>query len=130
MTAYTELEARFRRIGAVEEAIAVLHWDSAAMMPPGGAASRSEQLATLRGIAHGLLTASEIADLLDSAEGETAALGPWERANLREMRRCWRHAASVPADLVEAVSRARSECETVWRAARPVFYLVMGLPRR
>src|SRR6185437_6292527 len=38
MTSYTDLEARFRRLGAVEEAIAVLHWDAAAMMPPGGAA--------------------------------------------------------------------------------------------
>src|SRR5512142_1551402 len=90
MRPYTDLEARFRRLGAVEEAIAVLHWDAAAMMPPGGAAARAEQLATLRGIAHGLLTAPDIADLLDAAEGETAVLGPWQRANLREMRRRWR----------------------------------------
>ena len=41
MTAYQELEARFRRVGALEEAIGVLHWDSATMMPPGGAATRA-----------------------------------------------------------------------------------------
>ena len=128
MTAYTDLETRFRRLGAVEEAIAVLHWDAAAMMPPGGAAARSEQLATLRGIAHQLLTAPEIADLLDAAEREAAALGPWQRANLREMRRSWRHAAAVPADLVEAMSRACSESETVWRAARPADDFAMALP--
>src|SRR5207248_2673216 len=118
MAAYTELEARFRRLGAVEEAIAVLHWDAAAMMPPGGAAARSEQLATLRGIAHQLLTAPEIADLLTAAEGDADNLGLWQRANLREMRRRWRHEAAVPPDLVEALSRARSDSETVWRAAR------------
>src|SRR5205814_3659387 len=28
MTAYTDLETRFGRLGAVEEAIAVLHWDA------------------------------------------------------------------------------------------------------
>ena len=128
MTAYTDLETRFGRLGAVEEAIAVLHWDAAAMMPPGGAAARSEQLATLRGIAHQLLTAPEIADLLDAAEGEAAALGPWQRANLREMRRRWRHAAAVPADLVEAMSRACSESETVWRTARPADDFAMALP--
>jgi carboxypeptidase Taq len=128
MTAYTDLETRFRRLGAVEEAVAVLHWDAAAMMPPGGAAARSEQLATLRGIAHQLLTAPEIADLLDAAEREAAALGPWQRANLREMRRSWRHAAAVPADLVEAMSRACSESETVWRAARPADDFAMALP--
>jgi carboxypeptidase Taq len=128
MTAYTNLDARFRRLGAVEEAIAVLHWDAAAIMPPGGAAARSEQLATLRGIAHAKLTAPEIGDLLDAAESETAALGPWQRANLREMRRCWRHAAAVPADLIEASSRARSESETIWRAARPADDFAMALP--
>jgi len=128
MMAYADLDARFRRLGVVEEAIAVLHWDAAAMMPPGGAVSRSEQLATLRGIAHQLLTASEIADLLAAAEAKTAALGPWQRANLREMRRRWRHAAAVPADLVETLSRARSESEMVWRAARPADDFAMALP--
>src|ERR1041385_2901617 len=101
MTAYTELEARFRRLGAVEEAIAVLHWDAAAMMPPGGAAARAEQLATLRVIAHQLLGAPDNADLLAAAEAEAGSLGAWQRANLREMRRRWRHAAAVPDDLVE-----------------------------
>src|SRR5205085_7711260 len=111
-----------------EEAIAVLHWDAAAMMPPGGAAARSEQLATLRGIAHQMLAAPEIANLLTAAEGDADNLGPWQRANLREMRRGWRHAAAVPADLVEAMSRACSESETVWRAARPADDFAMALP--
>ena len=128
MTSYTDLEARFRRLGAVEEAIAVLHWDAAAMMPPGGAAARSEQLATLHGIAHRLLTAPEITDLFEAADAETAALGVWQRANLREMRRRWRHAAAVPPDLVEAMSRACSESETIWRRACPADDFAMALP--
>jgi len=128
MTAYTELEARFRRLGAVEEAIAVLHWDAAAMMPPSGGAARSEQLAILRGIAHQLLAAPEIGDLLAAAEPDAAELGPWQHANLREMRRRWRHAEAVPADLVEALSRARSASEAVWRMARPADDFAMALP--
>jgi carboxypeptidase Taq len=125
---YPELEARFRRLGAVEEAIAMLHWDAAAMMPPGGAVSRAEQLATLRVIAHQLLSSPEIADLLTAAEGEGNSLDHWQRANLREMRRRWRHAAAVPGDLVEALSRARSGSETVWRAARPADDFAAALP--
>lgn len=127
-SAYPELEARFRRLGVVEEAIAMLHWDAAAMMPPGGAAARAEQLATLRVMAHQLLSASEIGDLLAAAEGEANSLDHWERANLREMRRRWRHAAAVPEDLVEALSRARSESETVWREARPAGDFAAALP--
>ena len=118
MTAYQQLEARFRRLGALDEAIGVLNWDAAAMMPPGGASARAEQLATLRLLAHQQLTAAELGDLLDEAAAEDGALDPWQRANLREMRRRRVHAAALPGALVEAVSRACSECETIWRKAR------------
>ncbi|MBV8457054.1 MAG: carboxypeptidase M32, partial [Acetobacteraceae bacterium] len=118
MSAYHQLETRFRRIGAVEEAISVLHWDAAAMMPRGGAAARAEQLATLRLIAHEHLTAPALGELLAEAEQEADGLNAWQRANLREMRRRRLHAAAVPGALVEAESRACSECETIWRQAR------------
>jgi carboxypeptidase Taq len=119
MTAYRQLEAHFRRLGMLEEAIAFLNWDTAAMMPAGGAASRAEQLATLRLLAHERLTAPEIGDLIGEADAENGELGPWQQANLREMRRRWLHAAAVPGELVEARSRACSECEARWREARP-----------
>jgi carboxypeptidase Taq len=118
MTAYRQLETRFRRLGAIEGAISMLHWDAAAMMPAGGAAARAEQLAALRGVAHQHLTAPEIGDLLAKAESETRTLNDWQRANLREMRRRQLHAAALPGTLVEAESRACSECEAVWRNAR------------
>ncbi|HUC10323.1 MAG TPA: carboxypeptidase M32, partial [Stellaceae bacterium] len=119
MTAYQQLEARFRRLGALDEAISVLHWDSATMMPPGGAATRAEQLASLSLLAHQQLTAADMDDLLSEAESRKAALDRWQVANLREMRRRHGHAAALPGDLVEAVARISSECETVWRRARP-----------
>ena len=119
MTPYQQLEARFRRLGALEEAIGVLNWDNATMMPPGGAATRAEQLATLSLVAHEQLTAPEIGGLLAEAEDERPALDPWQQANLREMKRRRGHAAAVPGDLVEAVARISAECETVWRKARP-----------
>jgi len=118
MTAYRQLEARFRRIGTIEQAISVLHWDTAAMMPSGGATARAEQLATLRLIAHQHLTEPKMESLLIEAEAAGDPLDNWQRANLREMRRRWRHAAAVPGALVEAESRACSECEAVWRKAR------------
>ena len=31
MNAYRQLETRFRRIGAIEQAISMLHWDAAPM---------------------------------------------------------------------------------------------------
>ena len=118
MTAYRQLETRFRQIGTIEQAISVLHWDTAAMMPSGGATARAEQLATLRLIAHQHLTEPKMESLLIEAEAAGDPLDNWQRANLREMRRRWRHASAVPGALVEAESRACSECEVVWRKAR------------
>jgi carboxypeptidase Taq len=118
MTAYRVLEQRFRRLGAIEQAISVLHWDTAAIMPEGGAAARADQLATLRLIAHQHLVAPEIETMLAEADAASDELGEWQRANLREMRRRWLHATTVPGALVEAESRACSECEAVWRRGR------------
>src|SRR5260370_36877179 len=107
MTAYRELEERFRRLGAIEQAISVLHWDTAAIMPNGGAAARAEQLATLRLIAHQHLVAPEIEGLLAEANAASDEFGEWQRANLLEMRRRWLHATAVPGAPFQAQSRAR-----------------------
>jgi carboxypeptidase Taq len=117
--AYGELERRFRRLALIGESSGLLQWDMAAVMPEGGAAIRGEQLAELKVIAHETITDPRLADLLDRAErDEAAALDPWRRANLREMRRSWRHASALPGDLVAALSRTVSECEMRWRGAR------------
>jgi carboxypeptidase Taq len=129
MTAYRQLEARFRWVSILEQAISVLHWDAATMMPPGGAAARTEQLASLRRIVHEALTAPGLGDLAAVADAEHNALDPWQAANLREMCRRLAHAAALPGDLVEAASRAGSECETTWRTARPEGDFAAVLPR-
>ncbi len=117
MTAYQELESLFHRHANLRTATAVLQWDMAVMMPLGGAEVRAEQLAVLGRTCHDLITTPEIADRLDEAGGDVE-LDPWHVANLREMRRQWLHAVAVPGDLIEALSRATSRCETVWRSAR------------
>ena len=119
MSAYRALEARFRRLGLLGGAAAILHWDWATMMPPGGAEPRAAQLAELALIRHETLTDTRVSDLLDEAEGETDTLDDWQQANLARMRRRWREAAALPSDLVQALSEASSHSEMVWREARP-----------
>src|SRR5262249_30422776 len=77
-------------------------------------------------------------DLVVDAERESNALDAWQRANLREISRRRKHAAALPGSLVEAESRACSECEVVWRDARsrndfaavlPLLERVLGLQR-
>lgn len=117
-SAYKKLEEHVGRLGRVEEAIAILHWDAATMMPEGGAAGRSEQIATLRGISHAMETEAWIGDAIAQAR-EDETLDAWQRVNLQEIERQWVHATAVPAKLVEASSRKGSACEMVWRVARP-----------
>ncbi len=118
MQVYRSLEERFARINSIEDAIGILQWDAETMMPEGAADSRSDQLATLKGLAHELLTAPDTGELLALADQDSGQLDDWQCANLREMRRIYLHGSAVPADLVEASSRAVSKAELVWREAR------------
>jgi carboxypeptidase Taq len=119
LSAYHRLEARFRRIRAIGDAEAVLHWDLATMMPKGGASARADQLAVLKSLRHEILTHAETAALLAEAEADSANdLDDWQRANLAEMARAHAHATALTPDLVEAASRAASACETAWREAK------------
>tara|TARA_Y100001970_G_scaffold293181_2_gene438362 strand:+ start:4829 stop:6313 length:1485 start_codon:yes stop_codon:yes gene_type:complete len=117
LSAYIELERRFHRIAALGEAAGMLQWDMSVLMPSGGVAARTEQLTALKLTAHEMKTAPDLLDLLEAAEGEQLE-EPWQRANLNEMRRSWVHSNAVDADLVEAMTRAGSACEMVWREAR------------
>jgi carboxypeptidase Taq len=117
--AYRELERRFRRLALLREAGGVLQWDMASVMPDGGADIRGDQLAELKLVGHESITDPRVGEALDRAErDERHLLDAWQAANLREMRREWRHANALPADLVGALSKATSDCEMAWREAR------------
>jgi len=115
---YAELERRFGRISAVNRAGAILNWDRSTMMPQGASEDRADQLATLNVISHEIMVAADMPDLLQRAEQGRAELGPWQAANLREMRHAWTHENALPSDLVEARTRAASACEMAWREAK------------
>lgn len=114
--AYEALTRRFHRLSVLDQVGGILHWDHAVIMPEGAAEARAEQVATLDVLGHELMTAPDMADLLAAAEG--APLEEWPAANLALMRRRHAHATAVPADLVEARSKACSACEVAWRQAR------------
>ena len=104
----------------------------------GGAVARGEQVAALAVIRHGMMTDHTLSDLLNEANAQ-GGLDAWQVANLREMRRKWIHATAIPADLVEAMSKASNACETIWRTARrdadfgsvlPAFEEVLTLTKR
>lgn len=119
MKAYPQLEARKKRISALTNALGILHWDQATMMPDGAAPARASVLAELSVMLHELETGDELSDLIASAESDAGQLDDWQRANLREIRHQFTHANAMPADLVEKIVLAESEAHMTWREARP-----------
>jgi carboxypeptidase Taq len=115
---YLALEEHCRRLSRLEHLEAIASWDEAAMMPSGGGAARGAALATLRGLIHGEASSARVGELIESAERQLDSLGPWQRANLRELKRQYVRATAIPASLVEASSLAESKSEQAWRALR------------
>lgn len=127
--AYDALAARFARASRVNEAAGWLHWDQSVTMPAGGAGARGEQLAALAEVSHEIIAAEATGDLLAKVDaGLDFSDNPWQAANFREMQRAYLMATAIPADLVGALSRAKSVTETAWRTARPASDFALVLP--
>jgi carboxypeptidase Taq len=105
----------FAELHQIEHALAMLNWDEAVMMPPGGGAERGEALAALAGISHRALTADEVGELLNAADASSDPFCRWQRANLRAMRRLHTRAVAVPEDIVRASQVAAARCQQIWR---------------
>ena len=116
LMSYARLTDRVKTREDLKNASAILSWDDAVMMPPGGSDARAESLATLASLSHEFLAAPETGELIEAAREES--LDPWDSANLQHISRSHRRAKAVPSDLVSAISRARSKCEQLWRDAR------------
>jgi len=114
--AYDDLLDAYRRVSNLGSAVGVLSWDQQVTMPEGGGPARSQQLSTLSGLKHELLTDDEVADALDAA-GE-AELSDEQRAVVREIRREHERAAAVPQELIEQISATSSEALEVWESAK------------
>ena len=120
----TDVIATLRRelgqIGDLLVAARVLEWDQLVMMPPGGAATRAESLATLHRIAHERFTRDEIGELLDQARPLEEQLDPEsdDACLIAVTRRDWDKARRVPVELRAEMTKLSSEGVEVWTRAR------------
>ena len=115
--AYDALAATFTRLHRLGHLQSIASWDQSANMPPKGNEARAAAMAEMATLLHGLVTDPALAARLDAAEREP--LDEARRANLREMRRRWRAANVLPAELVERQQLATARCEHAWRTQRP-----------
>ncbi|MDF4820687.1 carboxypeptidase M32, partial [Vibrio parahaemolyticus] len=116
MNAFTKLVEHSKKVANFEHLSAIIDWDQAAVMPPGGAEARSNATAELDVHIHSLMTQPHLGELFAQAEEET--LSTKEKSILREMKRGWQQANLLPESLVQAQSLAGSKCEHAWRTQR------------
>jgi carboxypeptidase Taq len=116
-----DLKSRLLEIGDLGYAAAVLDWDQATHMPPGGAQARGRQIGVLNRLAHEKSVDPALGRLLDGlardagklpADGDDASL-------IRVARRDFEKAIRVPGNYVERASALHSASYVAWTTARP-----------
>jgi carboxypeptidase Taq len=114
------LKERLGQVTHLNHAAALLNWDQTTYMPPGGAAARGEQLATLTGIAHEMSVSDELGELLQNAAKEVANL-PRESDDaslVRVAKKDYEDNRKLPPSLVAEVARHGAAAYGVWAQAR------------
>jgi carboxypeptidase Taq len=103
----------YGEIDALGSAISLLNWDRQVLMPPAGAAARTEHVRRLAARRHALWTSPEFARDVEELEHEGS-----EPAVVRVLKREIESQTKLPADLVDRKSRASSEAYEVWKLAK------------
>ena len=115
------LKERLRLVSDLRSAAQLLNWDESTYMPPGGAAARGRQLATLRTLAHEHFTAPETGKLLDAVEPLADEL-PYDSDDaslIRVTRKDFDRATRVPASFLQTFQEHTSKSYHLWAEARP-----------
>ena len=115
------LKQRLLEIGDLNHANAVLGWDQATYMPPGGAQARGRQSALLSRLAHERSIDPQLGRLLDALApyGEQLPYDSDDAALIRVARRDFDKAVRLPSDYVERASAHSSASYVAWTKARP-----------
>jgi carboxypeptidase Taq len=112
------LQTKLKDIKNLQAAESVLGWDQQVFMPPGGAAARAEQLATLSKITHEMFTADEIGGLLSDLAVAEFAYDSDEASLIRVVQRDYDKARKLPTALVAEMTRTFSLGQQIWAKAR------------
>jgi carboxypeptidase Taq len=119
-SAYDQLNTHLTDLHNLNMAYWLLQWDQNTHMPPGGAAARAAQMATLQRIRHERLTSDKTARLLEAAaeEVDTSDFDSIPASLIRVARRDYEYAAALPTDFVAEYAQATAHAFDVWRQAK------------
>ncbi len=117
----SRLKDHLQTISALQTASSILSWDESTYMPPEGASSRGEHIATLQRLAHETFISSRMGKLLDKLSSLEPTLDPNsdEACLIRVTRRDYERATKVPAKFLAEASAHFSQTYHHWSQARP-----------
>ena len=117
----TELKTRLQEVYDLHGAAALLYWDQATYMPPGGAETRGQQLATLSRLAQEKFTSPALGQLLEDLQPyqETLPYDNDEASLVRVTRREYERATKLPPAFVAELSSHAARSYQAWTVARP-----------
>lgn len=98
----------------------LLIWDSRTQMPPGGAESRGQQIATLKGLARELLLSADMRRACDTAlrAAERLPAGHPDAVAAQAVAAAIAHHDRIPASLLQAQAENTTISQAAWAQAR------------
>jgi carboxypeptidase Taq len=116
-----ELKTRLMEASDLDAAGAVLAWDQATYMPPGGGEARGRQLALLGRLQQERSTDPALGRLLEALKPyeESQPFDSDEAALIRVSRREFERALRLPPEFVGRLLKHQAESYQAWAAARP-----------
>ena len=116
-----ELKNRLHEVEDLNLVAALLNWDQATYMPPGGAPARGRQMALVSRLAHERFIDPDIGRLLDDLRAYEESLDPGndDAALIRVTRRGYEKSVRVPPQLLSELNEHAARSYQTWIAARP-----------
>jgi carboxypeptidase Taq len=119
MDSLTHLNTLIAEVIDLQHAASLLEWDEQVYMPPGGAATHGDMVATLRKVAHEKFTADVVGRAIEDAKRNGSG---GDDSDDRRLVAVTAHeydkALRVPADFVAEQAQAVSAAQHAWVAAR------------
>ncbi len=121
---YEKLKKLSLQIKRLKGILMLIEWDQQTYMPSGASSNRADQIETLSGIIHREATSKNfrtaLSKLINLETGLVLQndLNNRQKASLREWRRDYIHATSLPDSFVEAFARLTSEGMQIWQEAK------------
>lgn len=110
---FGEIVQRSRGIRTLESVLELLNWDQETVMPPSAHAHRSEQQALIAGMIHQRRCDPHFVKLLEGTN-----FSGDEDVIVQRIRRDVMKAQKLPAQFVQAFTKATSEGFTIWQIAK------------